>query len=844
MKTTHWFVVLLLCTSYSLKAIEARMDEKQRQFFREYCTECHDEKKQKGQVRLDNIPLELNSVELAERWQKILNQLNSGEMPPDDSRQPEKRAKTEFLDALSNTLVAARKTLSDQHGKITMRRLNQREYKNTIRDLMGVEVDVRDLPKDGGSGTFDTVGSSLFMSSDQFEQYLVLGRKAAEEAFARRGAETAPVFKKHVEVEDSANPQIAKFATMYQSDYDRWKAWAATEGTQSPKDFKFADKGAAEFAKVQYERHWPYFDLYQKLPLVNSGAYLTIYDGTTHVEIDVPQKQVPGDYILRVRAGAVPETPQERHFVELGFRGERKGEFDILGTYEITGSTTQPEVLEIPLKLNLNDRRRFAIREKQPQDPHAVFFIWDDARRKNGTGPTPCIWVDWLEVEGPICKKNEGAQPVKDQSDIIFKNTNGAPEAEHAKAILERFALRALRDQKPEVALIERLIALFTERRTNGESFEDALKEPISVILASPAFLYLTEPSTETVRRKLSQREFATRLAYFLWSAPPDETLLDLARRGELSKPEEVAKQVDRLIADPRSAAFVDGFVHQWLGMDRLDFFQFDWKSHLNFDESTKTSARREVFQTFAYLLRNGESLSRLLKSDFVVINGLLGNYYGLEGVSGDAFRRVALPADSPRGGLLGMAAVLAMGSNGKDSSPVERGAWVLRKLMHDPPPPAPANVPQLSRLEGKLLTTRERLQAHQEQPQCASCHRKIDPIGFGLENFDAVGLWRAEDGYEAKGAPRKTWKIEAGGAFHKGPAFQSYFELRDLIAAKPESFAQGFTEALIEYALGHPCGFSDDALVTKILRESRQREFNIPAFVHTLVASQEFQSK
>ena len=188
MKTTHWFVVLLLCTSSSLKAAEARMDEKQRQFFREYCTECHGEKKQKGKVRLDNIPLELNSVELAERWQKILNQLNSGEMPPDDSRQPEKRAKTEFLDALSNTLVAARKTLSDQHGKITIRRLNQREYKNTIRDLMGVEVDVRDLPKDGGSGAFDTVGSSLFMSSDQFEQYLVLGRKAAEEVLEVRVA--------------------------------------------------------------------------------------------------------------------------------------------------------------------------------------------------------------------------------------------------------------------------------------------------------------------------------------------------------------------------------------------------------------------------------------------------------------------------------------------------------------------------------------------------------------------------------------------------------------------------------------------------------------------------------
>ena len=820
------------------------MNEKHRQFFREYCTECHDEKKQKGKLRLDNIPLKLDSVELAERWQKILNQINSGEMPPDDSKQPEKKAKTEFLDSLSNTLVVARKTLSDQHGKITLRRLNQREYKNTIRELLGVEIDVRDLPKDGGSGTFDTVGSSLFMSSDQFEQYLVLGRKAANEAFARTAAAAAPVFKKHDEVEVPANAQIAKFAAMYQNDYDRWKAWAATNGDQPPKDFKFADKGAAEFAKVQYERHWPYYDLYQKLPLVDTGAYLTIYDGTTYVEIDVPQKQPPGDYILRVRAGAVPETPQGRHFVELGFRGERKGEFDILGTYEITGSTTQPEVLEIPIKLNLNDRRRFAIREKQPQDPHAVFFFWDQTRRQNGTGPTPSIWIDWLEVEGPIHRNAEAAKPGEEQREIIFKNTTGVPESEHARAILERFAQRAFRDQKPEVAFLERLVALFNDKRKAGESFEEALKEPISVILASPAFLYLIEPSADTARRNLTQREFATRLAYFLWSAPPDETLLDLARRGQLAKPEELSRQVNRLISDPKSGAFAEAFVHQWLGLDRLDFFQFDFEKHLSFDESTKLSGRREVLETFGYLLRNGESLSRLLKSDFVVINGLLGSFYGMDNVHGDAFRKVPVAADSPRGGLLGMAAVMAMGSNGKDSSPVERGAWVLRKLLHAPPPPAPPNVPQLSRLEGKLLTTRERLQAHQEQAQCANCHRKIDPIGFGLESFNAVGLWRTEDGYEKKGAGKKTWAIEPAGAFYNGPAFKDYFQLRDLIAAKPEPFAQGFTEALIEYGLGHPCGFSDDELVSKILTETRKRNFNIQSFIYALVASREFQSK
>jgi hypothetical protein len=230
-----------------------------------------------------------------------------------------------------------------------------------------------------------------------------------------------------------------------------------------------------------------------------------------------------------------------------------------------------------------------------------------------------------------------------------------------------------------------------------------------------------------------------------------------------------------------------------------------------------------------------------------VVINALLASYYGIEGVTGDAFRKVPLPADSPRGGLLGMAAILAMGSNGEVTSPVERGAWVLRKLLNDPPPPAPPNVPQLTRLEGQSLTTRERLAAHQEEPQCAQCHRKIDPIGFGLENFDAAGKWRTEDSYWKRGVPglrEKKWKVDPAGAFHNGPTFQDYFELRDLIAVRPERFARGFTEALIEYGLGRPYGFSDQDLADAILLKAKDENFNARVFIQTLVASPQFKSK
>ena len=386
--------------SRAADAPHAELDSKHRAFFKDNCLTCHNAEKQKGKVRLDNIPFTVDSVERADLWQKVLNSINSGDMPPEDEKQPAPDAKTDFLDDLSRTLVTARGRLSDSGGNIAMRRLNRREYKNTLRDLLGVDINVRELPADGGAGTFDTVGSSLYMSSDQFEQYLALGRQALDEHFARAAVISTKPAIQHVEAEEWANKMAKQFADMYQEGFDRWKAWQASGG-KPPEDFKFSDKGAAEFAKVQFERHWPYFDLYQKLPLVKQGAYLTIYDITTHVEIDGDKNLPVGDYILRLRVGAVPGTPKSNHVIEVGHRGERKGEFSILSHHEITGSTEQPQILEIPVRLTTSSNRRFSIRAKQPLDPHAVFDMWNDARLKNGTGPTPSIWIDWVELEGP-----------------------------------------------------------------------------------------------------------------------------------------------------------------------------------------------------------------------------------------------------------------------------------------------------------------------------------------------------------------------------------------------------------------------------------------------------------
>jgi hypothetical protein len=1124
-----------------------------------YCLDCHDSGTQKGKVDLEKLSFEVTTIQQAELWQKVLNALNAGEMPPEKKRQPKNEEKADFLDDLAQTMVLARKKFSDSGGKITMRRLNRREYQNTIESLTGVSLNVESLPSDEGTGTFDTVGAAQFISSDQFEQYLTLGRTAVDEAFTRYSTQEKPTKVFRMEPESTVNVRSAKAMKKMEETYGRYLGWKAgvdkaalapenqkvleqirknykltdltdnvrlyqnanlLKGVPDPKKFGFKDAHAASFSyQSGMGRTYPYLKHYAELPLSNRGTYLKLGWGIKRIDITPPEdKLVPGTYKLRIRAGSVKGSDPNRHFIQIGHPQRINGALagfvgKPISGHQVTGTTENPEIIETTVKIGADTPREFGIQERQPEDRNLHRKEFYRIKKENGYGYPPAVWVDWIEMEGPIQKNqvseltvtrvdpektinpaneefikrtkerqerfkqwkkavDEAAKSPENQAIIAeirktdrlidhpnrfygyadrFKGTpnpkdfgfldskkaaagdpsrsknlalhkhyaslphrdtgtylkltlgtgrvivprkkkelqpgnyvvrvrvgavKGTPasrrfieighpqrdigsrdwglkgraisvhqvtgtieapqiiefpvelrsdmpqefavqekqpnngnlkvlwdehnklkkengyghppaiwidwvelegplpkagtksglvrtladnvigpqesESERARKILSEFSLTAFRQVKPAPKFIDQLLALFKTRRTAGEPFEVAIRTPLSVILASPGFLYLHEPSDEKQRRNLTDRELAIRLAYFLWSAPPDAQLLALAEKNTLHTPATLRQQVSRLLADPRSDEFVSGFVHQWLHMERLDFFQFDTKLHREFDESVRASARREVYESFAHLLRDRESgrLGKLLKSDYVFINGLLANYYGIEGVTGEEFRKVKLPAGSPRGGLLGTAAIHAMGSDGVESSPVERGAWVLRYLLNDPSPPAPPNVPQLSRLADKPLSTRERLRAHQEEAQCASCHRKIDPIGFGLENFDAAGKWRTEEHQFTKNRKgriqlsRTATPIDTSGKFHNGSTFANYFELRDRIAEREEDFARGFTEALISYSLGRPFGFTDEKLAQEILAAAKARQYSVSALVQALVLSEAFRQK
>ena len=877
--------VLLLASPALAEAPRAAMPERHRALLVAHCVKCHGGERAESGVRLDDLPLAIDDVAAADRWQKVLAVLNAGDMPPEDEPQPDPVAKTDFLDDLSNAMVTARRLLSDQHGAITMRRLNRREYAATIRELLGVNLNVLHLPADRTIGSFDTVGANLFMSSNQLEQYLALGRVALREAFAVQRLTTP--FKSRFEVEKSFD-WMKKRLEQHQkiaADFETWaKAvadaaakpensavvekilrgrtgdhiprahWKEIPGAPDPNDFGLINAGRAEGGRAWTAVIVPYLERYVAQPALDSGAYLTaVADGqpwnsTLGAEIEQGLAGYNGgDYVVRARVAATGHATGRRRFVELAYNPA--GKSPLRSVHEITGTLDSPQVIETTLSLPMSDQRYRGsafIRERGTADRR--FF--DETVRDTGTAPGFAIWVDWIEVER---KPVGGQQPppgIAALAGIPLDPKAPPPPASDVQAAIERFATEAFRGREVPSAYVNRLMGLHAARLAAGDTHVAALEATLAVVLASPPFLYLAEPAAERGRRPLNDLELASRLSYFLWGAPPDATLRELAAGGELRKPEVLAAQVGRLLDDPRSSGFVEPFVHQWLGLDRLDFFEFNRRLFPRFDEAAELVARREMPETFAYLIRENAPVTDLLGADYVVVNAALADYYGIDGVTGDAFRRVPVPAGMPRGGLMTMAGILAMGGNAEYTSPVERGVWVLKKLVNDPPAPAPANIPAIGRLADKVLTTRERLAAHQEQPQCASCHRRIDPIGLGLENFDAVGQWRTTDAYQVmlNGRPvpgkRREWDIDPSGKIHGGPEFADVFALREYVASRSEPFRRGLAAALVEYALGRPCGFSDEPLIDAIVARAARSHDGVREFILALVESEQFRTK
>jgi hypothetical protein len=409
-------------------------------------------------------------------------------------------------------------------------------------------------------------------------------------------------------------------------------------------------------------------------------------------------------------------------------------------------------------------------------------------------------------------------------------------QREHAKELLRSLASRAFRRRATDQEL-DRLARLFDLARDSGDSFERSMQVAVQAILVAPSFLFRVEQDPPAGQvRDLDGFEMATRLSYFLWNSLPDDELYRAAAKGELRTPEQLAAQAQRMIRDPKSQALVENFAGQWLQLRNLDTFSPDKAQFPDYDDVLRQAMRRETEMFFSHIVREDRGVLEFLDADYTFANERLAKHYGLSGVSGAEFRRVSVDRGQ-RGGLLGHASILAVTSNPTRTSPVKRGKWVLENLFAAPPPPPPPNVPELAEAKDKPLagTLRQRMEQHRAKASCAACHQLMDPLGFGLENYNAIGAWRTKDGAET---------IDPSGELPDGRVFRGPAELKTVLLARQSEFRRCLAEKLLTYALGRGLEYYDVCAVQRIADRCGSEGNRFSVMIREIVASPAFRQR
>ena len=592
------------------------------------------------------------------------------------------------------------------------------------------------------------------------------------------------------------------------------------------------------------------FDLYDSLPSWflagvwkrDDGVILFRNSGDSPSDLRQFKAPASGRYRFRIAASShnsdtpLPFAALLGNFVVSGNPSRHLGYFD--------APPGEPAILEFEERLgSKNDTIKIT--------PVALPFVYLKQETMQDY-PGPGLHIHWIEVEGPFPE----AWPTESYRRVFGDVDPKLGKHTEAVKLLRALLPKAFRRPITEAEVIP-FSSIISKSLDSGQSFEAALRAGYKAVLASPKFLYLREPIGN-----LDDHALASRLSYFLWSTMPDEALFDLAQRGLLHQPEVLHAQVERMLWDPKAKAFTENFTGQWLSLREISATTPDKTLYPEFEELLQWSSVRETQLFFDELLKENLSLRNIVDSEFAIINGRLAKHYGIPDVHGVAFRKVMLKPEHHRGGLLTHASVLKVTANGTTTSPVIRGVWVLDRILGKPVPPPPPNVPAVEPDIRGATTIREQLAKHRTTENCAGCHTRIDPPGFALENYDAIGGWRQR--YRVL-AERKEWvnnrigplakylaayqygegrAIEAGDTLADGQRFENIAELKKILLDHPEQIARCFTEKLVTYATGHPVGFQDHKVVNKILEQAKASDYGLRAIVHAVVASELFQRK
>jgi mono/diheme cytochrome c family protein len=784
-------------------------DRAVRPFLAKHCVTCHGPEVQESDLRLDQLSGEIAADAPRRTWSKVVKQLRAGKMPPKEEPRPAAEEMARVAGWIETALAQDAAARRGAEGRVVLRRLNRVQYENTIHDLLAIDTNLKDdLPEDGTAQGFDTVGEALNVSSVLLERYLEAADRALDAAIVK----------------------------------------APRPETQTRR-FRLQDqKGIRENGRI-------YRVLEDAVVLFNPGPTVFqdlvrnfVEDGRYRVRLSTCAYQSKGPMTLAVYGGDITGQRGQAHLV---------GYFDV--------PPDSPHVIEFEERM-------------EPRDSFKIvpYGLTNAIYRAEGAASydRPGLAVQWLDVEGPLVDQwppeshrrlfgDLPLEPVAAASGAAERRRmpqgTRAPMLEvvsddpygDAESLLRGFATRAFRRPVTEDEL-RPFVALVRQRFDSGYRFEEAMRVGFKAVLCAPEFLFFHETPG-----RLDDYALAARLSYFLLNGPADEALLAHAAAGDLGRPEVLRSETERLLDDPRAHRFTSDFVGQWLNLREIEATTPDPKLYPEFDELLQVSMVRETELFFEELLKHDLSVRNVIDSDFTMLNERLARHYGIEGVTGQEFRRVALPTGSGRGGILTQASVLKVTANGTNTSPVIRGVWLLRNILGDPPQPPPPNVPAVEPDIRGATTIRAQLAQHRTIASCARCHAQIDPPGFALEGYDVIGGQR--DFYRAIGdrLPRVVRRIREGNVqYRRGPdvdagdvlpdgrRFHDFEEFRQILLADKDRVVLCVAEKLLVYATGAAIDPADRQAVALIVQHVAARGDGLRSLVHEVVQSDLFRAK
>ena len=763
-----------------------------------YCISCHNAKAKAGAFELDAI----NTQDLGdhtEAWEKVARKLRARQMPPPGSRRPDEAVRVSALNALESSLDTLAATEPNPGRTDTFRRLNRTEYRNAIRDLLAVEIDSAALlPSDSASFGFDnvTVGN---LSPTLLESYVSAAEKISQLVVGR--------------------PSLSPGGSTVRIRPD-----------------------------LTQEMHL------DGLPIGTRGGALVSHEFPVNGEYEITIR------LARDRNEHI-EGLIEPHDVELLLDGERVRLFTVAPVSLASGQSAADSASHATLDNHLKIRvpvsagphslgvtfpKKPSLLLETARQPYEAHFNYYRHPRLQ-----PAVYE--VSIIGPYNPAGAGDTPSRRRV-FTCRPARAQEEDGCAKRILSTLMRRAYRRPVSDADL-KKPLELYASAKAD-QGFDAGIELGLSAVLSSPEFLFRIErdpanaKATAGTAYRISDLELASRLSFFLWSSIPDDELIDVAARGDLDKPAVLERQVTRMLADPRSRNLITNFASQWLHLRNLDSMTPDMRLFPDFDDNLRQAFRQETEMLVDSVIRENRSVLDLLRANYTFVNERLAKHYGIPNVYGSRFRRIEFPGDAPasqgadsdaraqaRGGLLRQGSILLVTSYPTRTSPVIRGKWILDNILGVPPPPPPADVPALEtvKMARKTATIRERLSEHRANPSCAGCHRLMDPVGFALENYDAVGRWRTVDA----GSP-----IDASGTFFDGTEFRGVADLQKAILAHPDFFVGTLSEKLLTFATGRGVDHYDAPAIRKIIRDARGEDYRFSSIVMGIVNSVPFRMR